>query len=265
MDLWNTILDFFGHDEFNVRVWGTFFISFIAYWSIGIFYTYVDVTGSPKFILKYKIQDIKAYPISKAQLWDLLKVLAQNQLMAIPLLYLTFYNDKRNGFVLETELPSIWTCVRDFLVFVGVREITFYYSHRLLHHPYFYKRIHKKHHTWISPIAIAAAYCHPIEHILSNVLPIAIGPAIMKSHTILLWIWICYATFETLTVHSGFHLPLLKSSEFHDYHHLKFNYNYGVLGVLDYIHGTDSMFRKSKEFIRHKRLYTTTPVKVLIP
>ena len=29
----------------------------------------------------------------------------------------------------------------------------------------------------------------------------------------------------------------------HDFHHLKFTQCYGVLGILDYLHGTDSMFR----------------------
>ena len=29
----------------------------------------------------------------------------------------------------------------------------------------------------------------------------------------------------------------------HDFHHLKFNQCYGVLGVLDYLHGTDQQFR----------------------
>lgn len=88
---------------------------------------------------------------------------------------LAFYVDKANGYVMEREVPDIWTCVGHFIFFAIVREITFYYSHRLLHHPYLYKRIHKKHHTWISPIAIAAAYCHPLEHVVSNVIPIALG------------------------------------------------------------------------------------------
>lgn len=45
----------------------------------------------------------------------------------------------------------------------------------------------------------------------------------------------------------------------------RFNYNYGVIGLMDYLHGTDSLFRKSKQFLRNKRTWTTTPVKVLIP
>ena len=95
--------------------------------------------------------------------------------MVFPIAMLAFYLDKSKGYVMERELPDIWTGIGHFIVFAIVREITFYYSHRLLHHPYFYKSIHKKHHMWTSPIAIAAAYCHPVEHIVSNVIPIALG------------------------------------------------------------------------------------------
>lgn len=44
-------------------------------------------------------------------------------------------------------------------------------------------------------------------------------------HLDCVWTFRVYAvigTFETLTVHSGFHLPFLKSPEFHDFHHLKY-------------------------------------------
>ena len=34
-------------------------------------------------------------------------------------------------------------------------------------------------------------------------------------------------------------------SQAHDFHHLKFNQCYGVLGILDYLHGTDQQFRFS--------------------
>ena len=36
-------------------------------------------------------------------------------------------------------------------------------------------------------------------------------------------------------------------SQAHDFHHLKFNQCYGVLGILDYLHGTDQQFRLSLE------------------
>lgn len=52
---------------------------------------------------------------------------------------------------------------------------------RFLHHRRLYKYIHKKHHEWTAPIAVTAIYCHPLEHLLSNILP----PALVRDE---LWI-----------------------------------------------------------------------------
>ena len=60
---WDAVLDFFGNDDFNVNVWGTFLLSFVAYWSLGGFFTFIDITGKPKALLKYKVQDVKSYPV----------------------------------------------------------------------------------------------------------------------------------------------------------------------------------------------------------
>jgi sterol desaturase/sphingolipid hydroxylase (fatty acid hydroxylase superfamily) len=51
---------------------------------------------------------------------------------------------------------------------------------------------------------------------------------------------------STLNAHSGYHFPLFPSPEAHDFHHLKFTQCYGVLGILDYLHGTDTLFRSNK-------------------
>lgn len=172
-----------------------------------------------------------------------MRVVLRNQGIVLVLLVANYYLDESRGRLpgLIGPPPTITTVVASLFFFQIVREITFYYSHRLLHHPSLYKWIHKQHHTWTSPVAIAAAYCHPVEHVVSNLIPIALGkksafsncwrlfdhgicilgPGILQSHTLLLWAYTVYASIETLTVHSGFHLPLLKSPEFHDFHHLK--------------------------------------------
>lgn len=47
----------------------------------------------------------------------------------------------------------------------------------------------------------------------------------------------------TATVHSGFDFFGGKA-RMHDLHHEKFNLNYGSLGLLDWVHGTDRLEKR---------------------
>jgi len=100
---------------------------------------------------------------------------------------------------------------------------------------------------------------------LSNLLPPLLGPLVCGSHIATTWMWYALALASTTISHCGYHFPFFPSPEAHDFHHLKFNQNYGVLGVLDRLHGTDSIFRQSKAYERHFMSLSLVPVRQLIP
>ena len=79
-------------------------------------------------------------------------------------------------------LPEFQQVVLELVAFVLVEEVMFFYSHWMLHHGKIYKYIHKKHHEWTAPIAYTSLYAHPIEHFLSNLFPVFLGPFLCGSH-----------------------------------------------------------------------------------
>lgn len=66
-----------------------------------------------------------------------------------------------------------------------------------------------------------ADYGHPLEHIFINMMPVMLGPIVLGSHLITVWLLMSLASTGTILNHCGYHLPFLPSPEFHDYHHLK--------------------------------------------
>lgn len=163
-------------------------------------------------------------------------------------------------------MPSAWRFCFDLTSMVVIEEILFFYSHWILHaNRILYTRVHKKHHEWKSSVALAASYAHPFEHLISTSLPHAIGPLLMGSHVITIWTFRIMSTLFTLNNHSGYHLPFLPSAEAHDFHHLKTNVNYGSMGILDYWHGTDMVFKNTINAVRHVTLTTMVPAKVQYP
>lgn len=241
---------------------GTTLVTTVSFWIPNVFLLAMDLTGQPKALTRFKVQPDKNVPLSVDKLKRLLPSILVNQLVvgqALLAVLLVAMQYRGCSFLYE-ELPSVWRILSEILVFAIIEEIGFYYAHRLFHQPALYKRYHKKHHEWTAPVCVVAIYAHPLEHVLANLLPAVLGPVVLGSHLITMWVWMSLVIVTTSIHHSGYHFPLLPSPEFHDFHHLKFNVNYGVLGLLDRLHGTDSLFRQSKASQRHKMLLSFTPL-----
>lgn len=145
-------------------------------------------------------------------------------------------------------------------------EICSFYAHRLMHHKLFYKRFHKVHHEFHLPLPMGALYNHPIEHITMNLIPIFIGPIILRTHFSTAIIWILINLSCAVTDHANVHLPLLKSPRFHNFHHESSTGNFGITGMMDFICGTDKKFRSSKQFNEHGIIWPfTTSTTLEIP
>ncbi|XP_064383183.1 fatty acid hydroxylase domain-containing protein 2-like [Halichondria panicea] len=269
-NFWSSIWAVFywlsGENFFNMYIYGVWLLGIFTFTIGNIFFLVLDLTGKPSVFLRYKIQEDKGVPVSwmkyKKALWrcafNIVVVVLLFQLVMYPLAVL---GRMHAGY----ELPTFATTVLHFTGYMVIEEIGFYYTHRLFHHPWLYKYIHKTHHEWTAPTGITSVYSHPLEHFVGNLGPMGLGPIIMGSHVSIACLWIIIAVVNTTISHSGYHLPFLPSSEAHDFHHLKFNQNYGVFGVLDRLHGTDEQFRQSKNYERHIVLLGLNPAKQLFP
>ena len=132
-------------------------------------------------------------------------------------------------------------------------DVAFYFSHRFLHLPLVYPYIHKIHHTYTTTVSLAAEYCHPLEFALGNMLPTAVGPALLgpNAHALTVFAWYMVRTGETLDGHCGYDfsfspyrlIPFSGSAEYHDFHHSHNVGNYGsFFCIWDTVFGTNKAY-----------------------
>ena len=152
-----------------------------------------------------------------------------------------------------------------FPLLVFTHDFYFYWMHRLLHTPWFYKKIHYVHHQSKNPTPLTALSFHFVESVfqlgffmfMSVLLPIPFIPG-----AIFRWM----AVFMDATWHSSFpYLPkffyrkgvrnVIANPFHHFYHHDKGDKNYGLyFNYLDHLLGTQHprYFQALDELLREK-------------
>jgi sterol desaturase/sphingolipid hydroxylase (fatty acid hydroxylase superfamily) len=217
-----------------------FVIHLIAYWVPSTIYGILDYycLYNESFMLEYKLQGDQLSKNDLGTYLNAAKIALRNQGWFFLFLVLSSPICIWRGIDMTNELPSIMHMIVNGSVTYFMLSCLFYYIHRFLHLPYFYKKFHKMHHEWQAPIACSAIYGHPVEHILNNVLPIFIPSIILGLHPYELYVLITIATVHSVNVHSGYNFYICQARE-HDDHHKYFICNYGAgLSWFDSFHKT---------------------------
>jgi len=137
-------------------------------------------------------------------------------------------------------LPDTTTLTRDVVIWLLLQEVSFFYSHKFLHeNKRAYSAIHKLHHTWTAPVSLVGIYCHPLENLVSNIVPVLLGPMLCRSHVASILVFLFLGMIHNCAVHSGYWF--CDDDGMHDEHHRKFTVNYGVTGLMDSWYGTYSL------------------------
>jgi sterol desaturase/sphingolipid hydroxylase (fatty acid hydroxylase superfamily) len=141
------------------------------------------------------------------------------------------------------DLPSVAEFFTYLLLCTIGFECCFYVTHRLLHVPFIYSKIHRVHHTMRDTIAVGAIYCHPAEHLFCNILSAVWVLFLLRVFRgpvpiMVLCAWSCMTA-----VSSSLHHDVPWSAVFashHPLHHKEsVDRNFSFLGVLDQLCGTN--------------------------
>lgn len=117
-------------------------------------------------------------------------------------------------------------------------DLWFYWTHRLMHHPWIYPWTHKIHHRSIHPTPWASFSFHPCEALVQGlVLPVMIF--LLPLHPAAIAIWLTAMTIMNVLGHLGVEIfsSGFKKSKFgsvlttvthHDAHHTQYRHNFSL-------------------------------------
>ena len=199
-----------------------FLLHFVTYWVMSLLFLMVDW-----FYLDKSHVNWKKYP--KAIKFSLV-----NQLVvSLPTAYLF---EELIISSIDPITSSWFLCGFKIFLIVNLSNVFFYLTHRLLHTKWFFDRIHYKHHEFIEPVACAALYAHPIEHLFGNVLSFILPVIIVGTTYYTILVLLVLGTIVSTFAHVRY--KILPTTNGHLVHHKLFKYNYGFGNYLDRLFGT---------------------------
>lgn len=133
---------------------------------------------------------------------------------------------------------SLWWIPLSLIFALILHDTYFYWLHRVMHHPKLFLKIHKVHHESINPSPWTSYSFHLYEGILESL----VAPVILllvPMHPVSLFLFALSSFAINVYGHLGYEImpkwfrhsllfEFINTSTHHNYHHLKFNGNYGL-------------------------------------
>jgi len=124
------------------------------------------------------------------------------------------------------------------VLMIAFHDMYFYWTHRLLHLPGWYEKVHSVHHRSSNPSPFTSLAFHPIEAVIQAlVLPLIV--VIIPSHPLAIVAFLVYMVYKNVRGHAGYEFTtsdqrnkkwnkLHSYSIHHNLHHLHGRGNYGL-------------------------------------
>jgi len=147
---------------------------------------------------------------------------------------------------------GLWYLPVSIFLYLFLHDTFFYWTHRMMHHPKLFKRMHKTHHMSQNPTAWAAFSFHPWESILTAVflpalvffIPLHAGAALAVLMIMTIASVLNHAGWEIFPTSwmRGFLGRHVITATHHNLHHTNYKVNFGLyFRFWDKLMGTDVM------------------------
>ena len=128
--------------------------------------------------------------------------------------------------------------IASLILIVLVHDTYFYWTHRWLHHPWLFVRLHRTHHVSVAPTQWAA-YSFSVREALTQAAFLPLFLVSVPTHELVLFIWMGYQVIRNVMGHCGVELIPLQwlaarwwhcftTTLHHDLHHASGRWNYGL-------------------------------------
>jgi len=244
---------------------GGFLLYLAVFWGCGLFYILLDRYQRPAFLFRYRIQippPGAADRSTSPRLPEAVRRVLFNQFFGtLPVLILAFFVLHWMGVRVDNPVPGPGVILLKLTGMVLIEEVLFFSAHYALHSRRLFRTIHHIHHRFRQPIGISTHYVHFAEHLIGNLVPIFSAIILVRADVTTAFLWVTIAVMNAIHSHSDYAFPWMADAVNHDFHHYLARGNYGVLGLLDWVFGTDKEYREMERRAKSARTEASrTPV-----